>query len=78
LNSKFVFQIKEEKLSGLFSSVGHITDLSLKFTKDGVFRKFAFIGFAIEGDAISAINKYNNTFIDASKIQVRLSSFVKI
>ncbi|XP_064648484.1 probable RNA-binding protein 19 [Lineus longissimus] len=65
-------KVKDEKLSGLFSSIGHITDLSLKYTKDGVFRKFAFIGFGKEGDAINAIKKFNNTFIEASKIQVEL------
>ena len=64
------FQITEDRLYQTFSIKGHITDCSLKYTKEGVFRKFAFIGFRNEEDCISAVNYFNNTYIDTSKIQV--------
>jgi len=54
----------------LFDEYGQITECSLKYTKDGVFRKFAFVGFHSESAAISAVTHRNNTFIDMAKIQV--------
>lgn len=63
-------KIKEEKLRSMFGSVGTLTDCSLKYTKDGVFRNFAFIGYASETEADQAINQYNKTFINACRIYV--------
>lgn len=54
----------------MFDEYGQITECSLKYTKDGVFRKFAFIGFHSELAANSAVSHRNNTFIDMAKIQV--------
>ena len=68
-----MFQMKEEKLRKHFGKVGLVTDCSLKYTKNGVFRKFAFIGFKTEQEAQSALKQFNNTFIDASKIVVSQS-----
>lgn len=62
--------ITEERLCQIFSVKGHITDCSLKYTKEGVFRKFAFIGYRNEEDCSSSINYFDNTYIDTSKIQV--------
>ncbi|KAJ8023325.1 putative RNA-binding protein 19 [Holothuria leucospilota] len=59
-----------EKLRGIFAAKGDITDLQLKYTKSGVFRRFAFIGFQSNAAARSAIDFFHNTFIDASRIQV--------
>lgn len=59
-----------EKLKGIFAAKGDITDLQLKYTKSGVFRRFAFIGFQSNAAARSAIDFFHNTFIDASRIQV--------
>jgi multiple RNA-binding domain-containing protein 1 len=42
----------------------------LKYTKDGKFRQFGFVGFKTEEEAKKAIEYFNETFIDASKIQV--------
>ena len=67
---QFVFQIKEERLRKHFGVVGPVTDCSLKFTKDGMFRKFAFVGFKTENEAKQAIKQFNKTFIDTAKIQV--------
>lgn len=66
-------KIKEEKLKEIFSSKGgEITDVKLCFTKRGVFRKFAFIGFRTE-EAAQAAMKYNDkTYINTSKIAVEI------
>lgn len=71
----FYFQIKEEKLRSMFGSVGTLTDCSLKYTKEGVFRNFAFIGYTSETEADQAINQYNKTFINACRIYVRLKAW---
>ena len=54
----------------MFDEYGQITECSLKYTKDGVFRKFAFVGFHSESAANSAVSHRNNTYIDTAKIQV--------
>ncbi|XP_060561749.1 probable RNA-binding protein 19 [Ruditapes philippinarum] len=65
--------IKEEKLRNHFGKVGSVTDCSLKYTKNGVFRKFAFIGYKTEQEAQSALKQFNKTFIDASKIVIEIA-----
>ncbi|XP_076107171.1 putative RNA-binding protein 19 isoform X1 [Mytilus galloprovincialis] len=62
--------IKEERLRTVFSTKGEITDCTLKFTKDGRFRKFAFIGYSKDEEAKNALNSLNKTFIDTARIQV--------
>ncbi|XP_077016036.1 putative RNA-binding protein 19 [Tamandua tetradactyla] len=64
--------IKEERFRQLFTAFGTLTDCSLKFTKDGKFRRFGFIGFKSEEDAQTALNHFNKTFIDTSRITVEL------
>ncbi|KAL5016171.1 hypothetical protein ScPMuIL_005760 [Solemya velum] len=65
--------MKEERLRKIFGEFGVLTDCSLKFTKDGVFRRFAFIGYRTEEDAEAVIQHFNKTFIDTSRIQVELA-----
>ncbi|KHN80484.1 putative RNA-binding protein 19 [Toxocara canis] len=60
----------EAKLRSVFEKYGQLTDCSLKYTKEGKFRRFAFVGYADEASAMQARNGLNNTFINASKIQV--------
>jgi len=63
--------IKEARLRQLFSDYGgEITDLKLCFTKKGVFRKFAFVGYKTDDGASTALKALNKTFIDTSKIIV--------
>ena len=62
--------ITEERLRTIFAEKGQITDLKLKYTKNGVFRRFAFVGFKTHTEAERALKHFNNTFIDTSKIQV--------
>ena len=64
----------EEKLRKSFDSHGIITDVQLKFTKDGKFRHFAFIGYKTEDEAQRAQKYTNNTYFGASKIQVEVSA----
>ncbi|XP_055260316.1 probable RNA-binding protein 19 [Moschus berezovskii] len=64
--------MKEERFRQLFTAFGTLTDCSLKFTKDGKFRKFGFIGFKSEEEAQTALNHLNKSFIDTSRITVEL------
>ena len=62
--------ITEERMNTIFAELGQITDLKLKYTKNGVFRRFAFVGFKTHTEAQRALKHFNDTFIDTSKIQV--------
>ncbi|XP_008845690.1 probable RNA-binding protein 19 isoform X1 [Nannospalax galili] len=62
--------MKEERFRQLFAAFGTLTDCSLKFTKDGKFRKFGFIGFKSEEEAQTALSHFNRSFIDTSRITV--------
>lgn len=62
--------MKEERFRELFAAFGNLTDCSLKYTKDGKFRKFGFIGFSSEEDAKVALSHFNKSFIDTSRISV--------
>ncbi|KAK2172510.1 hypothetical protein NP493_953g00018 [Ridgeia piscesae] len=66
-------QTKEDKLKATFGEVGQITDCSLKFTREGVFRKFAFIGFKSESEADAAVKRFNKSFINTSRLQVEIA-----
>ncbi|XP_013085618.2 probable RNA-binding protein 19 isoform X1 [Biomphalaria glabrata] len=50
-----------------------ITDCNLKFTREGVFRKFAFVGFSAAEQAAAAVKNCNGTFIRTTKIQVDIA-----
>ncbi|CAJ0584814.1 unnamed protein product, partial [Mesorhabditis spiculigera] len=60
----------EQSLRKHFAKYGQITDCTLKYTKEGKFRKFAFLGFSEDQSAGKAIDATNNSFIQSSKIQV--------
>lgn len=62
----------DAKLKKDFGSFGTITDCSLKYTKDGKFRRMAFIGFNEETEAANAINHFNGSFMGTSKLIVGL------
>ncbi|XP_030074312.1 putative RNA-binding protein 19 [Microcaecilia unicolor] len=62
--------MKEERFRKLFAAFGTLTDCSLKFTKEGKFRKFGFIGFSSEEEAQTALNHFNKSFIDTTRIAV--------
>lgn len=64
--------ITREKLHELFSEKGIVTDVQLKYAKDGKFRHFGFVGFKAEEEAQNAAEYFNNTCIKASRIKVEL------
>lgn len=64
-------KITEDKLRNTFSSKGNITDLQLKYNKEGKFRGFAFIGFKNENEAEAARKHFDGTFVGAVKINVQ-------
>lgn len=63
-------QIKEDRFRNLFAAFGTLTDVSLKFTKDGKFRKFGFIGFRSEDEAKAALAHFHKSFIDTARVTV--------
>ncbi|NWR64414.1 RBM19 protein, partial [Bucorvus abyssinicus] len=65
-------QMKEDRFRKLFAAFGTLTDCCLKFTKDGKFRKFGFIGYRSEDEAQAALNHFNRSFIDTSRVTVEL------
>lgn len=62
--------ITQEKLRSQFGERGTITDIQLKYTKEGIFRQFAYIGYQSEDEATVAITTFDKTFIQTSKITV--------
>lgn len=60
----------EERLRKHFGSFGQITDCALKYTKDGKFRRFGFVGFDNDEDATRAREELHNTFLGVSRLQV--------
>lgn len=64
-------QMKEERFRKMFAAFGTLTDCGLKFTKDGKFRKFGFVGFKCEEDALKALKHFNKSFVDTSRVTVR-------
>ncbi|XP_043230648.1 probable RNA-binding protein 19 [Amphibalanus amphitrite] len=63
-------KVTEETLRETFSAKGYVTDVQLKYTPDGKFRGFAFIGFKTAEQADAAIDFFNGTFIGATKATV--------
>ncbi|NXT59731.1 RBM19 protein, partial [Pluvianellus socialis] len=72
LLSFLLSQMKEDRFRKLFAAFGTLTDCCLKFTKDGKFRKFGFIGYKSEDEAQTALNHFNRSFIDTSRVTVEL------
>lgn len=52
---------------------GLLTDLKILKNKEGKSRRFAFIGFKDEQDAFDAVNYFDGTFINTSKIEVAMA-----
>lgn len=70
--------MKEEKLREYFSAKGTITDLQLKYTKEGVFRRFAFVGYKDEAQAAAAKEYFHNAYLDTSRLQVSAHAFISV
>ncbi|XP_050350556.1 probable RNA-binding protein 19 [Nymphalis io] len=59
-----------EKLRDIFGEKGEVTDVQLKYTKDGKFRNFGFVGYRTEEQAAAAKEHFNGTFVNSMKISV--------
>lgn len=64
-------QITAEELKDIFGEKGEVTDIQLKYTKDGKFRNFGFIGYRTEEQASQAKEYFNDTCIKSMKISVQ-------
>ncbi|XP_068166711.1 probable RNA-binding protein 19 [Antennarius striatus] len=64
--------MKEERFRAMFAAFGTVTDCSLKYTKDGKFRKFGFVGFRTEDEAQRALKHFNKSFVDTSRVTVEM------
>lgn len=63
LKSLLLVQATENKIRDFFSKKGSVTDVSLKFTPEGKFRRFGFIGFASSNEAEEAQKYFDKTFM---------------
>lgn len=63
----------EKRLREVFSRKGEVTDAKVIRTKDGKSRHLAFIGFRTNEEAAEALNYFNNTYIDTSKITCEIA-----
>ncbi|XP_014277556.2 probable RNA-binding protein 19 [Halyomorpha halys] len=62
--------VSADKLKEKFSEFGRITDVQLKYTPNGKFRNFAFIGYETGDEADNAIKALDKSFIGTNRIQV--------
>uniref|UniRef100_A0A0V0G4J1 Putative rna-binding protein 19 n=1 Tax=Triatoma dimidiata TaxID=72491 RepID=A0A0V0G4J1_TRIDM len=60
------------KLYEKFSELGYVTDLQLKYTPQGKFRKFCFVGYETSDQADAAVNHLNKAYLGTSRLQVEL------
>ncbi|PRT53768.1 Multiple RNA-binding domain-containing protein 1 [Wickerhamiella sorbophila] len=56
-----------------FSKKGLITDVKLLRKKDGSSRRFAFVGYKNEDDALSAVQYFNESFMNTFRLSVELA-----
>lgn len=64
-------QVTVDQLKEIFGEKGEVTDVQLKYTKDGKFRNFGFIGYRSEEQAAAATEYFDGTCIRSMKIQVQ-------
>ncbi|KAJ8722161.1 hypothetical protein PYW08_004563 [Mythimna loreyi] len=64
-------KVTVEKLKDIFGEKGEVTDVQLKYTKDGKFRNFGFIGYRTEEQATQAREYFDGTCINSMQIQVQ-------
>ncbi|KAK6024499.1 hypothetical protein OSTOST_09691, partial [Ostertagia ostertagi] len=60
----------EASLRKFFKKYGTMSDCTLKYTKEGKFRKFAFVGFDSEENASKALQETNLSFMGSSRLHV--------
>lgn len=60
----------EKNLKEVFSAKGEVTDVRIVRSKSGKTRQFAFIGFRSPSQAQEALQYFNNSFIDNSRVSI--------
>uniref|UniRef100_A0A7I4YHS9 RNA-binding protein 19 n=1 Tax=Haemonchus contortus TaxID=6289 RepID=A0A7I4YHS9_HAECO len=60
----------EASLRKFFKKYGTLSDCTLKYTKEGKFRKFAFVGFDSEENAKKALQETNLSYMGSSRLHV--------
>lgn len=65
--------VKEDQLAERFSSAGNMTDCKILKTVQGKSRGFAFVGYKTHEEALKAIEQFNGTFFNTSKITVEFA-----
>lgn len=59
-------------MKDIFGEKGEVTDVQLKYTKDGKFRNFGFVGYRTEEQSTLAREHFDGTFINSMKINVQI------
>ena len=62
--------LEKDKLAELFAAYGDLTDVRICKKKSGESRRFGFVGFRNEADAAKALNYFNKSYINTSKVEV--------
>ncbi|PWZ01528.1 RNA-binding domain-containing protein [Testicularia cyperi] len=65
--------LTDVRLRKHFSQKGAVTDVKLMRRPDGTSRKFGFVGYRSEAEAQQALDYFNHTFIDTSRISVEFA-----
>lgn len=65
--------ITEDRLRRHFGCKGQITDVKLMYTRSGIFRRFAYVGFTSVDEAAAAVKYFDKTFVDTSRMQVEFA-----
>ncbi|XP_049873113.1 probable RNA-binding protein 19 [Pectinophora gossypiella] len=65
-------KVTADNLREVFGQKGEVTDVQLKYTKDGKFRNFGFVGYRTEEQAAAAKEYFDGTCIRSMKIQVEV------
>ncbi|KAJ3277060.1 hypothetical protein HDV01_000112 [Terramyces sp. JEL0728] len=68
--------ITSERLKKHFGTKGVITDIKLVKTKDGVSRRFAYIGYKTDQQGLDAVAYFNKSFIDTCQIEVQVAKSI--
>ena len=66
-------KVTEKRVQEIFGRCGEVTDVKLMKSREGIFRRFGFVGFSSDAAAEEAVKYFNNTFIDSSKIAVEIA-----
>lgn len=54
------------------SPAGTLTDVKVAFKNDGTSRRFGFVGYKTNEEALTAKEWFDKTFVDSSKISVNI------